>query len=603
MIAVVIIVVAVPEGLAMSVTLSLAYSMRKMTAQNNLVRKMHACETIGAATVICSDKTGTLTRNEMRVSEAHIPALEGGSLDTPFGRVVAESVAANSTAQLTVEDGETKPLGNPTEGALLLWLKEKNVDYLAARGNFAVGRQLPFSTERKYMATAGTGADGAKRVYVKGAPEVLLGRATTVLTSTGDRPLTDGEKATITAEMKGFQQRGMRTLGLALKPTDAPTGDIEPQVNGLTWVGFVAISDPVRPEVPGAVQSCQAAGIQIKIVTGDTADTAREIGRQIGLLSSADEAGAELTGAEFAAMTDEQAAEAVKPLKVMSRARPMDKMRLVELLKHQGHVVAVTGDGTNDAAALNHADVGLAMGKTGTAVAKEAADIILLDDSFKSIVNAVMWGRSLYLNIQRFILFQLTINVVALGVALLGPFVGIDFPLTVMQMLWVNLIMDTFAALALATEPPSEDVLKKKPRDAEAFIITPPMTKLIFGVGLFFLAIMVAFLLFMKGLSGDELRRWQAIFFSVFVLLQFWNLFNARCYGTTRSAWDGLLQNKAFLLIAAAILVGQIVLVQLGGDVFRTVPLGALEWLAIIAGTSPVLILGELFRRKARRSA
>lgn len=602
MIAVVIIVVAVPEGLAMSVTLSLAYSMRKMTAQNNLVRKMHACETIGAATVICSDKTGTLTRNEMRVAEARIPAVEGGRLDTDWGRVVAQGIAANSTAQLATENGETRPLGNPTEGALLLWLKENNVDYLDARRTFDVGNQLPFSTERKYMATAGTGPDGAKRVFVKGAPEVLLARSDTILAATGDRALGADEKATITAEMKEFQKRGMRTLGLAMRPTINTEGEIEPQVNGLTWVGYVAISDPVRPEVPGAVTACQAAGIQIKIVTGDTADTAREIGRQIGLLSSADEPGAELTGVEFAAMTDEQAAEAVKTLKVLSRARPMDKMRLVQLLKGQGHVVAVTGDGTNDAPALNHADVGLAMGKTGTAVAKEAADIILLDDSFKSIVNAVMWGRSLYLNIQRFILFQLTINVVALGVALLGPFVGIDFPLTVMQMLWVNLIMDTFAALALATEPPSEDVLKKKPRDAEAFIITPQMTRLIFGVGLVFLAILVGFLFFLRTQTGDDLKRWMTIFFSVFVLLQFWNLFNARAYGSTKSALAGLFTNKSFLLIAGAILVGQVVLVQLGGDVFRTVPLGVADWAVIIVGTSPVLILGELFRRTKRRA-
>jgi Ca2+-transporting ATPase len=603
MIAVVIIVVAVPEGLAMSVTLSLAYSMRKMTAQNNLVRKMHACETIGAATVICSDKTGTLTRNEMRVSEARIPALDGGGLDSPFGRVVAEGIAANSTAQITIEEGEAKPLGNPTEGALLLWLREKEVDYLAARSHFAVGNQLPFSTERKYMATAGTGADGARRVHVKGAPEVLLARADRVMTAHGDRPLSDAEKAQITAEMKEFQKRGMRTLGLATRPTENTEGEIEPQVNGLAWVGFVAIADPVRPEVPGAVAACQAAGLGIKIVTGDTADTAREIGRQIGLLSSAGEPGAELTGAEFAAMTDEQAAEAAKKVKVLSRARPMDKLRLVKLLKDQHHVVAVTGDGTNDAPALNHADVGLAMGKTGTAVAKEAADIILLDDSFKSIVNAVMWGRSLYLNIQRFILFQLTINVVALGVALLGPFVGIDFPLTVMQMLWVNLIMDTFAALALATEPPSGDVLKKPPRDAQAFIITPPMTRLIFGTGAVFLAVLVGFLFSMRGLQGDELRHAETVFFSVFVLLQFWNLFNARAYGTARSALGGLFANTSFLVIAAAILVGQVVLVQFGGSVFRTVPLGVLDWVLIIAGTSPVLILGELLRRNARAKA
>jgi Ca2+-transporting ATPase len=402
--------------------------------------------------------------------------------------------------------------------------------------------------------------------------------------------------------MKGFQQRGMRTLGLAMRPVSDVEAEIEPQARELTWVGFVAISDPVRPEVPGAVRACQSAGIGVKIVTGDTADTAREIGRQIGLLSEQVHPGAEMTGAEFGAMTDEEAARAVQDLRVLSRARPMDKLRLVKLLKDQNHVVAVTGDGTNDAPALNHADVGLAMGKTGTAVAKEAADIILLDDSFSSIVNAVMWGRSLYLNIQRFILFQLTINVAALGVALLGPFVGVDLPLTVMQMLWVNLIMDTFAALALATEPPTPSVLRNPPRDAQAFIITPLMTRLIFGVGGAFLAVMVGFLLYFKltGDGGPVSDRQLTVFFSVFVLLQFWNLFNARTLGTNRSALVGLSGNPYFLMIAAAILLGQVVLVQIGGDVFRTVPLAAAEWAAIIGGTSVVLVVGELLRWRSR---
>jgi Ca2+-transporting ATPase len=427
-----------------------------------------------------------------------------------------------------------------------------------------------------------------------------------VLTHDGTRSLSETEKIGIIEEMRSFQQRGMRTLGLAMKPIPSPESEIEPQVNGLAWVGFVAIADPVRPEVPGAIASCQAAGIGVKIVTGDTADTAREIGRQIGLLSSADQPGAELTGTEFGSMTDEEAAKAVVPLKVLSRARPMDKLRLVKLLKDQGHVVAVTGDGTNDAPALNHADVGLAMGKAGTAVAKEAADIILLDDSFGSIVNAVMWGRSLYLNIQRFILFQLTINVAALGVALIGPFVGVDFPLTVMQMLWVNLIMDTFAALALATEPPTESVLRNAPRDSSAFIISREMSRLIFGVGGIFLVLLVAMLaLLPTGVGphggGEDAKKALTIFFSVFVLLQFWNIFNARCLGTNQSAFAGLTGNPYFLMIAFAILIGQIVLVQFGGDVFRTVPLTAQEWLYVIAGTSPVLIIGELFRLQARQ--
>ena len=596
MIAVVIIVVAVPEGLAMSVTLSLAYSMRKMTAQNNLVRRMHACETIGAATVICSDKTGTLTLNEMRVQTAAFPAAENGlkgfSLDGNAG-LIADAVAANSTAQLSREDSALRPLGSPTEGALLLWLDSQDIDYLARRQAFEVENQLTFSTERKYMATLGR-SGGRRVLHVKGAPEMLLDRCETVLTANGTAPMSE-RRSGIESAMRELQARGMRTLGLAYRETSEPAAEIEPLVHRLHWLGFVAIADPVRPEVPGAVAACREAGVQVKMVTGDNPITAREIGRQIGLLGDNEPATSHVSGSDFAAMTDEQASKAAADLKVLSRARPLDKLRLVRLLKEQKHVVAVTGDGTNDAPALNYADVGLAMGKTGTAVAKEASDIILLDDSFKSIVNAVMWGRSLYENIQRFIVFQLTINVAALGVALLGPFIGIDLPLTVMQMLWVNLIMDTFAALALATEPPNPMVLKRPPREAGAFIITPMMSRSIFGVGLLFLVILVVLLLV---LPTD---RWgESVFFSVFVLLQFWNLFNARRLGSNRSALSGIFENKGFLLIATAILVGQIVLVQFGEKVFRTQPLELVEWLLIIGLTSPVLVVGEFLRWKAR---
>jgi Ca2+-transporting ATPase len=611
MIAVVIIVVAVPEGLAMSVTLSLAYSMRKMTAQNTLVRKMHACETIGAATVICSDKTGTLTMNQMRVAEIRVPALAGGAPGgTPGSRgaLVADAIAVNSTAQLAREDGVVRALGNPTEGALLVWLEGQGVHYLAARTAFAVTSQLPFSTDRKYMATLGRDTAGRSVMHLKGAPEVVLERCDTVLTPTGPEPLTEAARAATLREMKEFQARGMRTIGLAYREVPDTSADIGPLIGGLTWLGFSAITDPVRPEVPAAVAACRSAGLDVKIVTGDTPDTAREIGRQIGLISAADEPGAEMTGVQFAALDDEQAAAAVKKLKILARARPMDKLRLVRLLQDQREVVAVTGDGTNDAPALNHAKVGLAMGKTGTAVAKEAADIVLLDDSFGSIVNAVRWGRGLYENIQRFILFQLTINVVALGIALLGPFMGVNMPLTVMQMLWVNLIMDTFAALALATEPPHAAVLRRKPRHPDAFIVTPSMRTLVFGVGGLFLAVLLALLFLLPGLRGmrhdqppnPEQLHSLTVFFSVFVLMQFWNLFNARCMGTSESALTGLWRNKAFLFIATVILVGQIALVQFGGEVFRTVPLGWLDWLVIVVATSPVLIVGEAMRRRAR---
>ena len=626
MIAVVIIVVAVPEGLAMSVTLSLAYSMRKMTAQNTLVRKMHACETIGAATVICSDKTGTLTQNVMAVAVVKFPALTG----TPTGLIV-DAAAVNSTAQLTVEDGVSRPLGNPTEGAMLAWLDGQGVNYLNVRAGFTVTGQLPFSTERKYMGTVGTDRGGAGRLHLKGAPEMVLARCTRVLTPNGPASLGEAERQAIHTELVATQGRAMRTIGLAYKDVPAPGAEVEPHAEELVWLGFFGITDPVRLEVPAAVAACRRAGIDVKIVTGDTPDTAREVGRQVGLLTGDEGPGAEMTGPAFAALSDEDASAATTRLKVLSRARPMDKLRLVRLLTARGEVVAVTGDGTNDAPALNYAAVGLAMGKSGTAVAKEAADVVLLDDSFGSVVTAVRWGRGLYENIQRFILFQLTINVVALGVALLGPFLGVDFPLTVMQMLWVNLIMDTFAALALATEPPTEAVLSRPPRHPEAFIITGPMARLIFSVGGVFLVIMLAMVFILPELrSGVDMEwtraqehaqahggtapadlkarydtfRWSAtVFFSVFVMLQFWNLFNARTLGTGRSAFAGFFRNPSFLLIAAVILVGQVLLVQFGGDVFRTVPLSAVEWGVILVATLPVLVIGEVARATRPKAA
>ena len=614
LIAVVIIVVAVPEGLAMSVTLSLAYSMRKMTAQNTLVRKMHACETIGAATVICSDKTGTLTQNVMQVVEAHFPGVAGQSLagaepGTPAARLV-EALAVNTTAQLTKESGQVAALGNPTEGALLIWLDGQKVDYSLERSAFRLQSQLPFSTERKMMATVGTGRGGDAVLHVKGAPEVVLAQSVRQLAAGGTRELADLDRVTIMAAMHELQARGMRTLGLATKADPQPGARLADDLHGLTWLGFVAIADPVRPEVPAAIVACRRAGLDVKIVTGDTPATAREIGRQIGLLTDEVAPGSEMTGAEFAALGDPEASVAAKKLKILARARPLDKLRLVRLLQDQREVVAVTGDGTNDAPALNHAKVGLAMGKSGTAVAKEAADVVLLDDSFGSIVTAVRWGRGLYENIQRFILFQLTINVVALGVALLGPFLGVKLPLTVLQMLWVNLIMDTFAALALATEPPNESVLRRGPRDPDAFIITPAMARRIFGVGGAFLAILLAFLILIPTdapadpavpTAAREGEWWLTVFFSTFVLLQFWNLFNARVFGTGRSAFRGLTKNPAFLGIAAAILAGQILLVQFGGAVFRTVPLTGYEWGAIILGTMPVLWVGEIARFVARK--
>ncbi|MBV5261009.1 calcium-translocating P-type ATPase, PMCA-type [Synechococcus moorigangaii CMS01] len=606
MVAVTIIVVAVPEGLAMSVTLSLAYSMRRMTAENNLVRRMHACETIGATTVICSDKTGTLTCNQMRVYEPCIPGLEEATPEQAIyvRAVLAEAIAANSTADLEYATRELPDvIGNATEGALLLWLDGQNLDYLAYRYNFDLTSQGAFSAEKKYMTSLGKSPILQEEVlYVKGAPEVVLKHCDYKLTASGVSPLTD--RAQIIKALQTYQSRGMRTLGFAYRPLGNLRGfKITEIERHLVWLGFFAIIDPLRDDVPAAVQACLNAGIQVKIVTGDSPQTAREIGRQIGLWQQAEEAHFEtlhLTGPEFAAMDDDTARQAVQSLKILSRACPMDKLRLVKLLQQTGEVVGVTGDGTNDAAALKQAQVGLAMG-SGTAIAKEASDIILLDDSFSSIVNAVLWGRSLYDNIQKFLLFQLTINVVALGTALLGPFIGIELPLTVTQMLWVNLIMDTFAALALATEPPNPEVLRRSPRQADAFIITGAMAKQIACLGLGFLVLMVGILEYQMH-DGTVNTYELSVFFATFVFLQLWNLFNARCFGLSISAFSGLTKNPAFGVIIATIFVGQVAMVQWGSSAFRTVPLSGRDWLLIIGLTSLVLWLGEIWRQAQRRA-
>ncbi len=616
MVAVTVIVVAVPEGLPMCVTLALAYSMRKMTATNNLVRKLHACETIGAASVICSDKTGTLTMNEMRVDRAVFPFLSGSAMPGAGDRradFLAEALCANSTAHLERGDGPVRPLGNPTEGALLLWLDASGRDYETVRNAFQASSQLTFTTERKFMATSGVSAvTGKPTVLVKGAPEIVLARCSTWRGPNGvaQIPLDEESRAVILKEAAQFQNRGMRVIAIA----DAEVApafleeDIDPDLSELVWEGFFAIADPIRPDVNAAINAAIDAGLDIKIVTGDNQATAREIARQAGLWTHADTKDNIITGDAFEALSDEEAAEAADRIKIMARARPMHKMRLVKLLQDRNEVVAVTGDGTNDAPALNHADVGLAMGKTGTAVAKEAADIILLDDSFNSIVNAVSWGRSLYANIQKFCVFQLTINVAAVGIALLGPFLGVTLPLTVVQMLWVNLIMDTFAALALASEPPDWDLMKNQPRSPDAFIITPPMKKFIVSVGAAFLILFLIVTVVFRGVfpMNQETvtgRHNLTLFFTCFVYLQFWNLFNARVFGSMRSAFNNLCQSRGFAVMAATILVGQYLLVQFGGDMFRVTPLSLNEWLACLVVTSPVLWVGELWRMHLRMSS
>lgn len=615
MVAVTLIVVAVPEGLPMSVTLSLALSMRRMLKTNNLVRKMHACETMGATTVICTDKTGTLTQNQMRVHEAAFFGRSDGTLgDDDESRRIREGIAVNSTAFLDLTDAaHPRAMGNPTEGALLLWLHDADFDYSTVRENARIVEQLTFSTERKYMATVveSTLLPGRRMLYVKGAPEIVLGLSRT----------TEGgvDKEDIDARLLAYQNQAMRTLGFAwqeLKEGDVALRDGRVVADNLTFEGIVAIADPVRKEVPEAVQECINAGIAIKIVTGDTPGTAREIGRQIGLWQPTDGDRQQITGPEFAALSDDELRDRVMDLKIISRARPMDKKRLVETLQELGQVVAVTGDGTNDAPALKAAQVGLSMGD-GTSVAKEASDITIIDNSFSSITRAVMWGRSLYLNIRRFILFQMTINVAACLIVLIGAFMGTQSPLTVTQMLWVNLIMDTFAAMALASLPPTMEVMRDKPRRREDFIVSRPMWAGILGMGALFTALLIALLVVFQqadvtsltdyswistyGQVGVELTPYEeSVFFTLFVLLQFWNMFNARAFATGHSAFHNLRQCRGFGLIAVVILVGQIIIVTIGGQMFNVTPLPPADWLVIIAVTSLVLWGGELKRLFAK---
>lgn len=604
MIAVTLIVVSVPEGLPMSVTLSLALSMNRMLKTNNLVRKMHACETMGATTVICTDKTGTLTQNMMQVHESCFFALDAQNLaNDETGNLIKEGIAVNSTANLNRTGDGVKTIGNPTEAALLLWLESQGADYQPLREGAKVLSQLTFSTERKYMATVVQSPLIGKRVlYVKGAPEIVLGFCSTVKMPDKDAPA--GEcRAAIEAKLLEYQNMAMRTLGFAYRILD-DSDNVAPYENGrlaianLNFIGFVAISDPVRADVPDAVQACLSAGVDVKIVTGDTPGTAREIGRQIGIVKDDTPSSAIITGPDFEALSDDEASKMVMALKIMCRARPMDKQRLVRLLQEQGAVVAVTGDGTNDAPALKAAQVGLSMGD-GTSVAKEASDITIIDNSFSSITRAVMWGRSLYKNIQRFLLFQLTINVAACIIVMLGSLIGTSSPLTITQMLWVNLIMDTFAAAALASLPPSWSVMKERPRKSGEngdFIISKPMARNIFSVGAIFVVLQLALLMYYKS-SGNEITPYeQSEFFTCFVMLQFWNMFNAKAYMTGKSALAGLLSSTSFLLVCLIILAGQFLIVTFGGEMFNVVPLAFKSWAIIFLSTSVVLWTGEILR-------
>ena len=601
MMAVTLIVMAVPEGLPMAITLSLALNMRRMLKSNNLVRKLHACETMGAVTVICTDKTGTLTQNKMQVNALELKQGDEALLDT--------AIALNSTAELN--DG--KPIGNPTESALLLWLDAQDKDYEELRKQVNVLKQLPFSTERKMMATLAE-VDGETYLFVKGAPEIVMKKCI----------IEDRMQRQSAEELDEWQHKAMRTLAFAYKKIEASimrtsrtsTAEVVAllDANDLQLQAIAAIADPIRPDVPAAVQECRHAGIEVKVVTGDTAATALEIGKQIGVFEDEPEnIGADgsltsldqqmITGEQWEALSDEEAYERAKDICVMSRARPTDKQRLVAMLQKRGEVVAVTGDGTNDAPALHYAHVGLSLG-SGTSVAKEASDMTLLDDSFKSIANAVMWGRSLYRNLQRFLFFQLVVNVVALLLVLGGSVIGTEMPLTVTQILWVNLIMDTFAALALASLPPSHEVMKDKPRKASDFIINKSIGFGILFCGIVFFLVMFALLVYCerRGKGGVDVHE-LTMFFTTFVMIQFWNLFNAKALMSHHTAFRHFLKDKGMILVLVLVLVGQWIIVTFGGEMFRTTPLSLHEWLLIIGSTSVVLWAGELWRTFKRMIA
>lgn len=601
MMAVTLIVMAVPEGLPMAITLSLALNMRRMLKSNNLVRKLHACETMGAVTVICTDKTGTLTQNKMQVSALELKQGDEALLDT--------AIALNSTAELN--DG--KPIGNPTESALLLWLDAQGKDYEELRKQVNVLKQLPFSTERKMMATLAE-VDGETYLFVKGAPEIVMKKCI----------IEDRMQRQSAEELDEWQHKAMRTLAFAYKKIEVSimrtsrtsTAEVVAllDANDLQLQAIAAIADPIRPDVPAAVQECRHAGIEVKVVTGDTAATALEIGKQIGVFEDEPEnIGADgsltsldqqmITGEQWEALSDEEAYERAKDIRVMSRARPTDKQRLVAMLQKRGEVVAVTGDGTNDAPALHYAHVGLSLG-SGTSVAKEASDMTLLDDSFKSIANAVMWGRSLYRNLQRFLFFQLVVNVAALLLVLGGSVIGTEMPLTVTQILWVNLIMDTFAALALASLPPSHEVMKDKPRKASDFIINKSIGFGILFCGIVFFLVMFALLVYCerRGKGGVDVHE-LTMFFTTFVMIQFWNLFNAKALMSHHTAFRHFLKDKGMILVLVLVLVGQWIIVTFGGEMFRTTPLSLHEWLLIIGSTSVVLWAGELWRTFKRMIA
>ncbi len=563
--AIVVIIVAVPEGLPLSVTLALAFSMKTMANENNLVKKMHACETIGAVNVIFTDKTGTLTQNCMTVVDVDVREEDKDVLNLVG--------AVNSTANWS---NASRVLGNPTEAAILKHMGHDLSERL--RSEYRILSCIPFSSAYKYMVTQAQNEESKEEIIlIKGAPEVIA------RIIRYDKYL---------GEVSTQQARGRRAISAAIinsKDYNAVKESLESgnPLDDCTYIGTWFIEDPVRSDVPDAIRKCYGAGIDVVMMTGDNLRTGTEIGRQAGFK-------------DIWAIEAKDFWEAVKNPQngreypnVIARCTPTNKLDILKWAKDKDYVCAMTGDGVNDSPSLNHADVGIAMG-SGTSVAKEAADIILLDDAFPSIVTGVKWGRSLYKNIKNFLFFQLSINVSACLIAVFGPLVGVEMPFTVIQFLWINLVMDSLAAIALTSEPADERVLSEKPRDRRQFIIDKSLAKSIFGFGIF-VWILCTFVLW--GMKHTEFlsKIDLTVFFASYMVINLWNMFNARVIGKNKSVFSGLKSNYKFTGILLFILAVTILLVQFGGEVFQTHPLSWKTWLTIILVTSPVMIVREIY--------
>lgn len=575
---IVLIVAAVPEGLPTIVAVSLALNIIKMSKENALVKKMIACETIGCVNIICSDKTGTLTENRMTVQKIYT----GGELIDPEqlkDEMLLKNYCINSNANISEEDGSWSFIGNPTEGSLLAAAAKAGVDYQELRQAADIVRVFPFSSQNKDMSTI-VRENGKEILYVKGNPEKIISLCTGI---------SEEEKEKNFHLMEEFQNKAGRLLAFTHKELEGQYNDEEQDEveQGLIYDGFVVISDPLSPDVYESIRNCRSAGIEVKMLTGDNIRTARAIANELHML---DDAHIAVEAADIEKLTDEELKEALKKIQVIARSTPLVKMRVVKLLKEQGNVVAVTGDGINDAPAIKHADVGIAMGIAGTDVTKEASDMVLLDDSFSTIIKAVQWGRGIYENFKRFIQFQLTVNVSSVVVVICSILAGFSAPFTALELLWINIIMDGPPALTLGLEPIRPDLLKHKPTRRNENIISKKMLLRIFVNGIF---ISVIFMLqHFKNFLGAAPEEEATVLFTLFVLFQLFNAFNCRELDDT-PMFKNLLKNKLMLGVFLLVLILQGIITQFGAAVFETVPLSAAMWGKMLLTAFTVIILNE----------